>query len=185
MRGPACGSRPNTSAGVQLAVQEAKGWSRMGNADQAERALQRGAVGLANLPSPSHPEHHFVFDATKLSFFAATCWAWLGRPDRARERAEAVVAQCLAVAGRERWPVRLAQTRVDLGLMAVQEGELEAACRLGELALGSHRKAGSTLGRVHELDAAVMAAFPDAPEARGFHDQFRAARRSLELGTPE
>jgi hypothetical protein len=176
---------PNTSAGVQLAVQEAKGWSRMGNVDQAERALQRGAVGLANLPSPSHPEHHFVFDATKLSFYAATCWTWLARPDRAREHAEAVVAQCLAVPGRERWPVRLAQTRVDLGLMAVQEGELEAACHLGELALGSHRKAGSTLGRVHELDEAVMAAFPDAPEARGFHDQFRAARRSLGLGTPE
>ncbi|MCW2916234.1 MAG: Transcriptional regulator, family [Actinomycetia bacterium] len=175
---------PHTSAGVQLAVQAAKGWSRMGNAEQAELALQRGAISLASLSTPSHPEHHFVFDAAKLSFYAATCWAWLERPDRAREHAEAVVAQCLAVPGRERWPVRLAETRVDLGLMAVQEGELEAARHLGELALGSHRKAGSTLGRVRELDEAVMAAFPDAPEARDFHDRFVTARRSLELGTP-
>jgi len=175
---------PNSSAGVQLAVQEAKGWSRMGIADQAERALQRGAASLARLPTPSNPEHHFVFDAAKLSFYAATCWAWLGRPDRAHEHAEAVVAQCLAVPGRERWPVRLAETRVDLGLMAVQEGELDAACHFGELALSSHRKAGSTLGRVHELHEAVMAGFPDAPQALDFHNLVLTAHRSLQLGTP-
>src|SRR2546429_8015571 len=136
----------------------------MGNAEQAERALQRGAIGLASLPSASHPEHHFAFDAAKLSFYAATCWAWLERPDRGREHAEAVIAQCLAVPGRERWPVRLAETRVDLGLMAVPEGELEGACHLGELALGSHRKAGRTTGGVPEPDEAVRAAVPVTPK---------------------
>jgi hypothetical protein len=30
-----------------------------------------------------------------------------------------------------------------------------------------------------------MAAFPDAPEARDFHDRFVTARRALQLGTPE
>lgn len=175
---------PNTSAGVQLAVQEAKGWSRIGSALEAERALQRGAVTLAGLAVPTHPEHHFQFDAPKLSFYAATCMAWLGEPERAREHAQAVITQCLAVPGRERWPVRLAETRVDLGLVAVQVGELENACHLGELALRSPRKAGSTLGRVRELDEALMASFAATPEARDFHEQYLTAGRALELGGP-
>ena len=150
----------------------------MGDADLAERALQRGAVSLAALPVPTHPEHHFVFDPPKLPYFSATCWAWLGRPDRAREHAEAVIAQCLAVPGQERRPVRLAESRVNLGLLAVQEGELEAACHLGDLALASHRKAGRRLGRLHELDEALMASFPDTPEAQDFHERFIAARRA-------
>ena len=79
----------------------------------------------------------------------------------------------------------LAESRIDLGLLAVQEGELEAACHLGELALASRRRAGSTLGRVHELDQALLAAFPDATEARDFHDRFVSARQSLELGSTE
>jgi hypothetical protein len=176
---------PNTSAGVQLAVQEARGWARIGDAEHTDRAFQRGAVSLAALPVPVHPEHHFVFDATKLSFYAGTCWAWLGRPDRAREHAEEVIAQCLAVPGQERWPVRLAHSRIDLGLVAVEEGDLEAACHLGELALASRRKAASTMGRVQELDQALMALFPDTPEAGDFHDRFIAARRSLEAGSIE
>ena len=53
---------PNTSAGVQLAVQEAKGWSRMGNAEEAERALQRGAIGLAHLPT-----HHIPSTTSSLT----------------------------------------------------------------------------------------------------------------------
>jgi hypothetical protein len=59
---------PHTSAGVQLAVQEAKAWSRLGDRRAAEDALRRGAAALARLPVPSHPEHQFVFDASKLSF---------------------------------------------------------------------------------------------------------------------
>jgi helix-turn-helix protein len=173
---------PNTSAGVQLAVQEAKGWSRMGKEEEAERALQAGALSLTRLPVPAHPEHHFVFDAPKLSFYAGTCWAWLGQVERAREHANAVVAQCLSIPGQERWPVRLAESRVDLGLVAVQRGELEVACHLGELALGSQRRSGSTLGRVHELDAAVLESFPDASETRQFHERYVASERALRFG---
>jgi hypothetical protein len=76
---------PNTSAGVQLAVQEAKGWARLGNRQEAEQAMREGATALARLPVPSHPEHHFVSDASKLSFYAATIYAWLGEAERAVE----------------------------------------------------------------------------------------------------
>lgn len=90
---------PNTSAGVQLTVQEAKAWSRLGNRREAEDAMRRGATILAKLPVPAHPEHHFVFDASKLSFYAATCYTWLSEADRAEEHARQVVAQCLEVPG--------------------------------------------------------------------------------------
>ncbi|MGH2717823.1 MAG: helix-turn-helix domain-containing protein [Actinomycetota bacterium] len=175
---------PNTSAGVQLAVQEAKAWSRMGNAEEAERALNDGAAILAALPTPTNPEHHFVFDASKLSFYAATCWAWLGKPERAREHAEVVIEQCLAVPGRERWPVRLAETRVDLALIAILEDDLDQACALGDLALDSHRKAGSTLSRVHDLDGALIRSFPRTHQASAFHERFETVRRALERGDP-
>ena len=72
---------PHTSAGVQLAVQEARAWSRLGNRREAEEALRRGGAALTRLPVASHPEHHFVFDPTKLSFYAATCYALLGVAD--------------------------------------------------------------------------------------------------------
>jgi hypothetical protein len=65
---------PNTSAGLQLAVQQAKGWSRLGEADRADASLRMAGTVLSRLPRPEHPEHHFVFDASKLSFYAATCY---------------------------------------------------------------------------------------------------------------
>jgi tetratricopeptide (TPR) repeat protein len=173
---------PHTSAGVQLAVQEAKGWARLGNRQEAEQAMRQGATALARLPVPSHPEHHFVFDASKLSFYAATIYAWLGEAERAVEHGTEVVAQCLALPDTIRWPVRLAETRVDLGLVAVQREQLDEACHLASLALASQRRAGSTIGRIAELDHALIRRYPDASEARDFHERYLAAKESFEQG---
>jgi len=71
-----------SSATVQLVVQEACAWSHLGDRLEGEDALRRGAAALARLPTPEHPEHHFVFDETKFSFYGATCSAWLGRAKR-------------------------------------------------------------------------------------------------------
>ena len=169
---------PNTSAGVQLAVQQAKGWSRLGDAARADKSLRTAGTVLSRLPRPEHPEHHFVFDASKLSFYAATCYTWLGDRDHAREQAEQVIRQCLEVPGQVRWPIRLAETRVDLGLVAAREGEIDEACELGRLALASERKSGSTLGRVAELDAVLMREHPHVGEVVDLHEQFEAARQA-------
>jgi tetratricopeptide (TPR) repeat protein len=170
---------PNTSAGVQLAVQQAKGWSRLGDAPRADESLRMAGTALSQLPRPEHPEHHFVFDASKLSFYAATCYTWLGDRDHAREHAEQVIHQCLELPGQVRWPIRLAETRVDLGLVAAGEGEVDKACELGRQALASERKSGSTLGRVAELDAVLTREHPDVGEVVHLHEQFEVARRSL------
>jgi hypothetical protein len=61
--------------------------------------MRRAAGALASQPVPSNPEHHFVFDPPKLSFYAATCYTWLGELDRAEEHAHDVVSQCLEIPG--------------------------------------------------------------------------------------
>jgi hypothetical protein len=61
---------PHTSAGVQLTVQGAKASARIGDRRAAELAMRQAATTLARLPAPSHPEHQFVFDPSKLSFYA-------------------------------------------------------------------------------------------------------------------
>jgi tetratricopeptide (TPR) repeat protein len=173
---------PATSAGVQLAVQQAKAWSRLGDRREAEVAMRRGAGALAKLPVPSSPEHHFVFDPPKLSFYAATCYTWLGDLDRAEEHAQDVIAQCLELPGLVRWPVRLAESRVDLGLIAVRRGQPDQAADLGRQALDSERKSGSTLGRVAELDTVLMTNYADVPETRDLHERYLLARRSFAEG---
>jgi hypothetical protein len=123
-----------------------------------------------------------VFDASKLSFYAATIYAWLGEAERVVEHGTEVVAQCLAIPDTVRWPVRLAETRVDLGLVAVQRDQLDEARHLGTLALASQRRAGSTIGRIAELDQALIRRYLDASEARDFHERYLAAKESFEEG---
>jgi tetratricopeptide (TPR) repeat protein len=170
---------PDTSAGVQLAVQEAKAWARLGDRREAEDAMRRAANSLAKLPLPAHPDHHFVFDASKLSFYASTCYTWLGEVERAEEHGHQVVSQCLEVPSEVRWPMRLAETRVDLALIAVERGQLDEAVDLGVKALGSHRKSGHTLGRVAELDEVLMRRHAGVPVAADFHEGFAEANRVL------
>lgn len=90
---------PASSAGVQLAVQQAKAWSRLGDRREAETAMRTAAGALAGLPVPSNPEHHFVFDPPKLSFYAATCYTWLGELDRAEEHARTSCLSALRYLG--------------------------------------------------------------------------------------
>ena len=138
-------------------------------------------VGIEPVEGPSALADRVAgeFDASKLSFYAATCYTWLGDRQHARDQAEQVIHQCLEIPGQVRWPIRLAETRIDLGLVAAGEGEIDEACELGRQALASERKSGSTLGRVAELDAVLMRGHPDVAEVVDLHEQFQAARRAL------
>jgi tetratricopeptide (TPR) repeat protein/DNA-binding XRE family transcriptional regulator len=170
---------PHTSAGVQLAVQEARVWSRLGNQREAEDALRRGGAALAKLPVASHPEHHFTFDPTKLSFYAATCYALLGVADRAEEHARDVIAHAINGDGTVRWPTRLAVARVDLGLVAAKRSQLDEAAHFGIEALDSGRVVASTLGWFAALDAALQRDGSDVAEVQDFHERYLLTRRSM------
>ena len=173
---------PHTSAGVQFTVQGAKACARVGDRRGAEDAMRQSATTLARLAAPSHPEHQFVFDPSKLSFYAATCYTWLGKTERAEEHAREVVAQSIGPGGVVRWPTRLAVARLDLGLVAAQRGQPDEAAQLGVAALRSGRVVDSTLGWFAELDKLLRKHHNDVPEVEDFHEQYVLAHRSMQDG---
>ncbi len=157
-----------SSAMVQLAVQEARGWARLGDRRETKAALKRGAVALAALPTPEHPEHHMVFDGGKLAFFSADCYAWLGMPEQAEEYVCEVIRQC----GNGRRRGRLSSVHVDLGLARAQRGEIDGAAEAGQQALSMFDKPPpGTLWRAADLHRALRP-YSDVAEVRDWHEQY-------------
>jgi len=169
------------SGTVQLSVQKAKAYARRGQLSEAERALEEGNNALAKMPRPDHPEHHFVFDPTKFTFYAATCYQWLGQDDKAQEMTEQVFADCQPETGPPRWPMRMAEAHIGLGVLAAKRDDLERAVNHGITALRTERLSGpSHLDRARDLDAALQARFPTEPAAQEFHDLVEQLRTKYE-----
>lgn len=167
-------TRMGTSAAVQLAVQEAKASAQLGDGQAAEAALERARAALAKLPASSTPDHHFVFDPTKLTFFAGTCYVWLGQDEAAEEYTHEVIAHSRAT-GRL---TRLDEARVNLALVALHRGEVDEATAFGRQALRSPRLCATTWGRLAELDNAFRTHDGDAATVRDFHEQYVLMRRT-------
>jgi hypothetical protein len=155
-----------SSAAVQLALQAAKGYARMGD-PQAREALDTGHAMLARLPVPPHPDHHFVFDAGKYEFYVATILTWLGDDAAAGDHAAEVVRQCKAAGG---WPMRLSDVLIDLGVLAGRRGDLDEAVSHGMAALELPRRSGSLLPRAVELRDALAARYPHERLVAGYGD---------------
>jgi tetratricopeptide (TPR) repeat protein len=169
-----------TNAGVQLTLQEAKGWSRLGDRKETDSALSRGASMLAQLPIPEHRENHFVFDHTKYMFYAATCYVTLGDDDRAEEHALEVIAQHVRPDGTTNAPMRTAQARIDLGIVAARRGDLDQAVAYGESAFEFERKSMSDLvSRSADLDRLLSDRYRGEQLAREFHERHLHARQLL------
>jgi transcriptional regulator with XRE-family HTH domain len=145
-----------TSAAVQLTLQAARGYARMGD-PQARETLAAGHAVLGRLPVPEHPEHHFVFDHGKYEFYVATILTWLGDDATAAEHAEEVVRQCEAAGG---WPTRLSTTLVNLGMLAGRRGDLDEAVSHGTAALGLPHRSAELLPRAADLRAELATRYP-------------------------
>jgi transcriptional regulator with XRE-family HTH domain len=144
----------DTSAGVQLVLQEARALARMGDAD-ARKVLTAGGKMLQRLPVPDHAEHHFVFDRSKYDFYTATILTWLGKDDdAAKENASEVVVR----AGTQ-WPMRAAYARMDLGIIAGRCGDIDEAVELGRSALEVERRSADLLPRAVELREQLLAQY--------------------------
>jgi hypothetical protein len=170
---------PNTSAGVQLAIQQARVWAHLGQRRETEQALRAGATALARLPPPAHPEHHFAFDAPKLTFYAAMCFTWLHQTEQAEEHARQVITHSTQTPGVLRWPTRLAVAQVDLALLAAQRGQPDEAALRGTAALDSGRIVASTLGWFAELDDLLVRDHEALPEVHDFHERYTLVHRSI------
>ena len=171
------------NAGVQITVQAGRGYARMGDS-RALEMLAAGNAMLHRIPEPSHPEHHFVFDRGKYEFYVATVLTWYGGDDAAaEEHARWVVTQCRR-GGSVNWPMRLANSQIDLALLASRRHDLDEAVTLGHSALTLERRSAQLLPRAVELKQDLTTHYPGERLVNEFTEALREQFRGLPPGEP-
>jgi hypothetical protein len=131
---------PHNPVAIQLSAQEAKAWARIGDRRQTEVALDKGRRLLEAMPYPDNLDHHFVVDPTKFDFYAMDCYRHLAEDRLAGTLANEVIQASTDFDGTERVPMRLAEARITLGVVAARQGDLEQAIHHGTHALSAPRK---------------------------------------------
>ncbi|MER6825663.1 hypothetical protein ABT352_06720 [Streptosporangium sp. NPDC000563] len=175
-----------SSAQVQLTLQEARGLARIGDRREADKALTRGADALAKLPLPGNPDHHFVFDHAKWVFYAATAYTWLGDNDRAEEHALETIQMHTRPDGTSNAPMRVADAHIDLGIVHARRGNLDAAVGQGMAAFDIERKSLTDLvNRAGDLDRVLRSRYRRETLANDFHERYSAARQALTTHRPD
>jgi tetratricopeptide (TPR) repeat protein len=171
----------STSAGVQLALQAAKAYARIGDRVQAADALNRGAAVLGRLPRPEHSEHHFIFDHAKWSLYAAGVSVLIEDDSSAEEHAREVLARHLRSDGSSYSPMRVADARIDLAIVHTRRGDLDAAVEEGLRALEPERRSlADLLNRGRDLMSIIQLRHPGDPRANALDERLREARETLQ-----
>ncbi|MEM7676603.1 MAG: helix-turn-helix transcriptional regulator [Myxococcota bacterium] len=166
------------SVGVQLFLQQAKGYARLKDQRSALIALERGASELAELPIPEHREHHFVFDRAKWSFYVSAIQTWLGNDGEAEKHATNVITHH-ARPGSPTWaPMRLAGAHIDLALIYARRGELEGAVAEGMRSFSYERSSLlDSVSRADELLSVLQNRFPNEKLVDQFNESLTAAQQ--------
>jgi tetratricopeptide (TPR) repeat protein len=166
---------PNHGVAVQLAAQRAKAWARIGDRRQVEVSLDQGRTLLEKLPYPDNLDNHFVVDPAKFDFYAMDCYRLVGENGLAEVCAREVIRSSTDFDGTERKPMRNAEARITLGLVAARSGELERAIAYGREALsGNRRSLPSLLMCSQELSTFLQRKYPAEPGVKTFRDELRA-----------
>ncbi len=167
---------PGRSVAVQLLGQEAKAWARMGNQRNVVQALEKGRVLLNSLPYPERPDNHFVVDPDKFDFYAMDCYRLIQDDNLAGMHAREILRKTTNADGSYNSPMRNAEARLTLGVVAARRGELEQALNLGRDALNIGRRSQPSLLFVgRELDDILREKYPKEPDVAQFHDQLVTA----------
>ncbi|MCG5220318.1 helix-turn-helix domain-containing protein [Streptosporangium sp. KLBMP 9127] len=175
-----------SSAMVQLTLQEARGLARIGDRREADKALTRGADVLGKLPIPGNSDHHFVFDHSKWVFYAATCYTWLEDDDRAEEHAIETIQMHTRPDGTSNAPMRVADAHIDLGIVHARRGNLDAAVDQGMAAFDIDRRSLTDLvHRAGDLDRVLRQRYRRKGLAEEFHERYVTARHALSTHRPE
>jgi transcriptional regulator with XRE-family HTH domain len=159
------------SVAVQLHLQEAKGYARLADSRETNRALKEASSILSGLPPPEHPDNHFVFDHSKWMHYAATIYTWLGDDRKAKEHAQEVISEHRRPDGSTRAPMRTAEARLSLATISAREGDLDGAVNLGKAAFDFDTKPmADLLSRGKDLDRLLRSKFYDHSLVSEFHD---------------
>lgn len=162
---------------VQLAGQEAKALARMGDIRGMHDALDRGRALLDRLPRPERTDHHFVVDPDKWDFYAMDACRVAGDNTNAAIHARQVLATGTGADGNDRWPMRMAEARLTLAVLAARDGELEQAVAQGVSALDVPRRSLPSLLMVAgELDGELQRRYPEETATETFREALRSVR---------
>jgi tetratricopeptide (TPR) repeat protein len=173
---------PHHAVAVQLAAQEAKAWARLGDRRQTEVSLDQGRKLLEAMPYPENLDHHFVVDPTKFDFYAMDCYRHLGEDTIAQNLADEVIRASTDFDGTERAPMRLAEARITLGVVAARQGDLEQAIHRGEEALSGKRKSLPSLLMVsRDLTRVLKARYPKESQTHAYLDNLDGIGQGKEL----
>ena len=165
---------PHSNVAVQLAAQEAKAWARIGDRRQTEVALDRGRRLLESMPYPENLDHHFVVDPGKFDFYAMDCYRMLADDKMAEHLANEVIQASTDFDGQERAPMRLAEARLTLGVVAARDGDVDSAVAQGERALSGERKSlPSLLMTSRELTRVLTEHYPSDSSTQEYLDHLR------------
>ena len=117
------------------------------------------------MPYPDNLDHHFVVDPTKFDFYMMDCYRHLAEDRLAETLATEVIQASTDFDGTERAPMRLAEARITLGVVAARQGDLEQAIHYGERALSAPRKSLPSLLMVsRDLTRVLNDQYPNEPE---------------------
>lgn len=167
---------PGGSAAVQLAGQQAKAYARLGNVAGVRDALERGRVLLDSMPAPARPDHHFVVDPAKWDFYAMDAYRQVGQDELAAHHARVVLEEGSSPGG-DLAPMRVAEARLTLAVVAARAGDLEQAVGTGIGALGGQRKSLPSLLMVGaELDGELHIRYPREPATDDFYEALRSVK---------
>lgn len=167
---------PSGSASVQLAGQEAKAYARLGDAAGVRDALERGRTLLQSLAAPSRPDHHFIVDPAKWDFYAMDAYRLVGEDEQAAHHARTVIELGTGPEG-DLSPMRMAEARLTLAVVAARDGNLEEAVTTGVGALGGRRKSLPSLLMVGgELDVELHDRYPGEPAADDFYEALHSIK---------
>jgi hypothetical protein len=163
-----------SSVAAQIAAQEARAAARVKDHPRTLAALGRANEALASLAVPERPEHHFTYDGRKLEWYTGTVLAWLGDDKCAEEISRGVIRQYEKA---NHSPRRLITARLGLGLVLAGK-EPDEAAQLGSAAIASGWLVPSNSWRAGELESVLHGRYPDLPEARELHEQWREYRKT-------
>lgn len=167
----------NESVAVQLYAQRAKAWARLGDRSQTEVALDQGRQLLERMPYPQNIEDHFVVDPAKFDFYRMDALRRVGENRLAEQLANEVLRAGTDFDGTERAPMRNAEARITLGVVAAREGDLDTALAFGEKALTGERRSLPSLSMVAaDLGEVLQSRYANASDAQEFVVHLRELR---------
>jgi hypothetical protein len=169
----------HSGVAVQLAAHEARAIARMGDRKATRAVLDEGRRALDRQPVPAHPEHHFVIDPDKWDFYAMDCARVAGDNDLAAEHANEVIRVGQLPDGSQKWPMRTAEARIALAIVAVRSGDLDKAIGEAAAALAGNRQSKpSLLASATELDNELTRRYPHEPGVAQWHESFTALHQA-------